>query len=53
MSREKPTEDPRQRTDKNSFKQSSEPWKQSAEQQQNPKGVPKSDLEKSQESDTH
>ncbi len=53
MSREKPTDDPRQRTDKSTFKQTDEPWKQPVEKEQNPKGVPKPDLEKWHKSSTH
>ncbi len=53
MSREKPGEDARERTDKKSFKQTNEPWKQPVEKEQNPEGVPRPDLEQWQESDTH
>jgi hypothetical protein len=53
MSREKPDDDPRQRSDERSSKQTDQPWKQPVEKEQNPKGAPKPDLEKWQESDTH
>ena len=53
MSREKPDEDPGQRTDKKSLEQTETPWKQPVEKEQSPKGAPKPDLEKWQESDTH
>jgi hypothetical protein len=53
VSQEKPNDDPHQRTDKKSFKQTNEPWKQPVEKEQNPEGVPKPDLERWHESDTH
>lgn len=53
MSREKPTDDPRQRTDKGSMKQTSEPWKKPVEKEQAPKGVEKIDLERWHETNTH
>jgi hypothetical protein len=53
MSQEKPTDDPRQRTDKGSLKQTNEPWKQPVEKEQEPQGVKKSDLERWHESSTH
>jgi hypothetical protein len=53
MSKEKPNDDPRQKTDKKSFKQTNEPWKQPVEKEQNPDGVAKPDLERWQESNTH
>ncbi|WP_198026453.1 hypothetical protein [Bradyrhizobium sp. ARR65] len=52
MSREKPTDDPREKTDKRSFKQTDEPWKKPVEKEQST-SVRKSDLEKWQETDTH
>jgi hypothetical protein len=53
MSKEKPNDDPRQRTDTKSFRQTNEPWKQPVEKEQNPKGVPDADLERWHKSDTH
>lgn len=52
MSRETPKEDPRQRTDKPSIKQTDEPWKGNPEKEQR-SSVRKDDLEKWQRSDTH
>ena len=52
MSREKPTDDPRQQTDWPSTKQTDEPWKGPPEKEQKPKG-PKPDLEKWNETSTH
>lgn len=52
MSRETPTNDPREKTDKSSFKQTNEPWKRPAEKEQ-ATSVRKSDLEKWRETDTH
>jgi hypothetical protein len=52
MSKEKPTDDPRQRTDSNNMKQTDEPWKGPPEKEQKPSDQPL-DLEKWQESDTH
>lgn len=54
MSREKPTDDPRERNDWGSMKQTDKPWKKKpVEKEQEPKGVKKSDLERWQETDTH
>ena len=53
MSQEKPNQDPRERSDKASFRQTEKPWKQPVEKEQNPKRVPKPDLEEWQRSDTH
>ena len=53
MSREKPNDDPRERTDTKSFKQTDEPWKKPVEKEQRSKTVQKPDLEKWQESNTH
>ncbi|HET7886766.1 MAG TPA: hypothetical protein VFL62_11110 [Bradyrhizobium sp.] len=53
MSKEKPNDDPRQKTDKGSFRQTNEPWKQPVEKEQNPSGAQKSDLERWQETNTH
>ena len=52
MSKEKPTDDPRHRTDWGSHKQTDKPWKGNPEKEQR-SGASKSDLEKWQESDTH
>jgi hypothetical protein len=52
MSKETPLDDPRQRTDGGSHKQTDKPWKGNPEKEQRP-GGPKPDLEKWQESDTH
>ncbi len=52
MSREKPTDDPRERTDKRSFRQTEEPWKKPVEKEQDT-GARRSDLEKWRETDTH
>ncbi len=52
MSREKPTEDPREKTDKASFKQTEEPWKVPVEKEQ-ATNVRKSDVEKWRDTDTH
>jgi hypothetical protein len=52
MSKETPKDDPRQRTDGKSFKQSDEPWKGPVEKEQKP-GHDKPDLEKWQETNTH
>ena len=53
MSRERPTDDPRERTDEGSMRQTNEPWKGPVEKEQAPKGVEKSDLERWQKSNTH
>jgi hypothetical protein len=52
MSREKPTDDPREQTDKGSFKQTARPWKGPPEKDQ-ATTVRKSDVEKWRETDTH
>jgi len=52
MSKERPKDDPRQRTDEGSFKQTDEPWKGNPEKEQRSK-VSKDDLEKWQRSSTH
>ena len=52
MSKETPKDDPRQRTDWPSTKQSDEPWKGSTEKEQKP-GSEKIDLEKSHDTNTH
>ncbi|HLG81883.1 MAG TPA: hypothetical protein VKY22_12765 [Bradyrhizobium sp.] len=53
MSREKPTDDPRESNDWGSMKQTDKPWKEPVEKEQGSKGVKKSDLERWQETDTH
>ncbi|WP_198030243.1 hypothetical protein [Bradyrhizobium sp. Tv2a-2] len=53
MSQEKPTDDPRHRTDKGSLKQTDQPWKQPVEKEQGSQGARKSDLERWHESNTH
>jgi len=45
MSKEKPTDDPRQQTDWRSHKQTDKPWKGNPEKEQRP-GPSKPDLEK-------
>jgi hypothetical protein len=52
MSKETPKDDPRQQTDKGSFKQTDEPSKGNPEKEQRSR-VSKPDLEKWQRSDTH
>jgi hypothetical protein len=52
MSREKPTDDPRQCSDWKTTKQTDEPWKGPPEKEQKPGGPPP-DLEKWHESNTH
>ena len=52
MSREKPNDDPRNRTDNKTSKQTDEPWKQPVEKDQGPTGK-KPDLEKWRDSNTH
>jgi hypothetical protein len=52
MSKEKPIDDPRQRTDWKSPKQTDEPWKGPVENEQKP-GGPKPDLEKWHDTNTH
>jgi hypothetical protein len=52
MSREKPTDDPRQKTDWGSHKQTDKPWKEKPEKEQR-SGSVKPDLEKWHETNTH
>jgi hypothetical protein len=52
MSKEKPTDDPRQQTDWGSHKQTDKPWQKKPEKEQQ-SGPSKPDLEKWQETDTH
>lgn len=52
MSREEPTDDPRQKTDWGSHKQTDKPWKEKPEKEQR-SGSVKPDLEKWHETNTH
>ena len=52
MSHEKPNDDPRQRTDWGSTKQTDEPWKGPPEKEQKPSDK-EIDLEKWHDTDTH
>jgi len=52
MSREKPNDDPRQKTDWGSHKQTDKPWKEKPEKDQR-SGPVKHDLEKWHETNTH
>jgi hypothetical protein len=52
MSKERPADDPRKRTDPKTMKQTDEPWKGPPEKEQKPSDKP-IDLEKWQQSDTH
>jgi hypothetical protein len=52
MSKEKPSGDPRERTDAGSHKQTEEPWKGNPEKEQR-SGTKKSDPDKWQETNTH
>ena len=52
MSKEKPTDDPRNETDWKNTKQTDKPWEFPVEKEQKP-GDAKPDLEKWQESNTH
>ena len=51
MSQTKPTDDPRQRTDWRTNKQTDEPWKGPVEKEQ--QGARKEDLERWHETNTH
>jgi hypothetical protein len=54
MSKEKPGDDPRQRTDdQESTKQTNKPWKGPVEKEQRSDGAPKPDLEKWHDTNTH
>jgi hypothetical protein len=53
MSKEKPSDDPRQRTDRTSPKQSDEPWKGPVEKEQKPRTPADFDLEKWHGTSTH
>jgi hypothetical protein len=50
---ERRSDDPRQRTDKGSLKQTNEPWKPPVEKEQEPQGAKKSDLERWHKTSTH
>ena len=52
MSKEKPSDDPRQQSDWKDTKQTDQPWKGLVEKQQKPGGLPP-DLEKWNETSTH
>jgi hypothetical protein len=52
MSKETPKDDPRQRNDEGSIKQTDQPWKGNPEKEQR-SSAKTSDLEKWQRSDTH
>ena len=52
MSKENPNDDPRQKTDAKSMKQTDEPWKGPVEKDQKP-GNSKPDLEKWRDTNTH
>ena len=51
MSKETPKDDPRKKTDPETFKQTDEPWKGNPEKEQAPRSKP--DLEKWQRTNTH
>jgi hypothetical protein len=53
MSKETPKDDPRQRTDWKSPKQTGEPWKGPPEKEQKPDGASELDLEKWHQTNTH
>jgi hypothetical protein len=53
MSKEKPTDDPRERTDWKSPKQTDEPWKGPVEKERKPGGTSGPDLERWHDTDTH
>jgi hypothetical protein len=50
---EKPTDDPRERTDWKSPKQTDQPWKGPVEKEQRPAGISGPDLEKCHNTNTH
>ena len=52
MSKETPADDPRQKTDEGSLKQTDKPWKGPSEKEKKPRD-PSADLEKGQETHTH
>jgi hypothetical protein len=53
MSKETPKDDPRQRTDQPTSKQTDEPWRGNPEKDQVSPDRPKPDLEKWQRTNTH
>lgn len=53
MQREKPNDDPRQRTDKETFQQTDKPWKQPVESEQDPGELSEEDLERWHKTNTH
>ena len=53
MSKEKPGDDPRQRTDAETTKQTDKPWNGPVEKEQRSDGAPKPDLEKWHDTNTH
>ncbi|WP_424632167.1 hypothetical protein [Bradyrhizobium sp. SYSU BS000235] len=53
MDREKPNSDLRQRTDKKTFEQTNEPWKQPVEKEQDPGELTPDDLERWHKTNTH
>jgi hypothetical protein len=53
MSKETPKDDPRQRTDWKSPKQTDKPWKGPPEKEQKPGGTSELDLEKWHQTNTH
>ena len=53
MQREKPNDDPRQRTDKETFKQTETPWKQPVEKEQDQGELSPEDLERWHRTNTH
>jgi hypothetical protein len=53
MSKETPKDDPRQRTDWKTTRQSEKPWKGNPEKEQFDPNTPKPDLEQWQDSYTH
>jgi hypothetical protein len=53
MSKEKPGDDPRQRTDEKTTRQTDQPWKGPVEKEQRSDRTFKPDLEKWHDTDTH
>ena len=53
MQREKQNNDPRERTDKETFQQTDEPWKQPIESEQDPGELSEKDLERWHKTNTH
>jgi hypothetical protein len=52
MQQEKPNDDPRQRTDKETFKQTDKPWKRPVEKEQQSVELSEEDLERWQRTNT-